>query len=333
MRLVCRALILAFAWLPAVVASAQAAESITVTFGPDPTEEVPLPIRMSWTTADADPFVVVTIKRFGLRGCGATHAIDDPNSTDVLVRRGGFTGTAMRVLRPFAGPGRRILCGYLQRSPGDPAPLAVTGPITVPVRSGRATVAVTAPARVAPRQAFALKVSVIAELRRYVFVTSKPAGARGCAPSHAFDDPVSLDVLVSYVHGMQTRTRTIFASRIAGTYLLCAYIQEGGRDPAPEAVGSTTYLVGPDPCLSAKAALAKAERAVKKADRSVRRYRRSYKRYQRRARHVRGAERTRLQRLARRDKRRYRSAIRRRAKARAMLATAQANIPAACPSG
>ena len=229
-RLVCGALVLAFVWLLVVAANAQAVESVTVTFGPDPTEEVPLPIRMTWTTADPDPFVVLTSKRTGVRGCGATHAIDDPYSTDILTRPGGSTATAFRTLRRFAGPGSRTLCGYLQRSPVDAAPLARTGPITVPVRSARASVAISAPVRVAPRQAFALNVSVTAELRRYVVVTNKRAGARGCAPSHALDDPVSRDVLVSYLQGTQTRTQMVLAPRMAGTYLLCAYVQEGGRD-------------------------------------------------------------------------------------------------------
>jgi hypothetical protein len=207
----------------------------------------------------------------------------------------------------------------------------VAGPIAVTPRSARATVSVTAPARVDTGQAFAFNVAVTTELQRYLVVTQKPAGGRGCEASHALDDPNSTDVLGESIQGTQAPTRTITAPSTAGTYLLCAYVHEGGGDPAPEAVASTTYLVGPDPCVTAKSALAKANKAVKTAEKSATKYRSSYKRYEKRAKQARGAKRKSLQRAVKRDKSRYKSAVRRRAKARATLATAQANVTSACP--
>ena len=211
-RRVLGVLAVSLASLFGIAASAQAAESITVTFGTDPTEEVPLPITMRWTTATPRAYVAVTIKPNGQLGCPATHSIDDPNSTDVMQWIGGYTGGRTRNWT-FADPGSWTLCGYLQRSISDPAPLAVTGPITLTTRSARANVAVTAPPRVDPREGCDISVAVESELRRTVIVTHKPAGPRACAASHALDDPVSLDVLAAAVHGTQTRTRTIFAPR------------------------------------------------------------------------------------------------------------------------
>ena len=132
------------------------------------------------------------------------------------------------------------------------------------------------------------------------------------------------------MQGTQTLARVISGPAARGRYLLCAYVQEGLYDPSPEAVGSTEYYVGPDPCPGAKRSVTRATREVRTAERATTRYRVSAKRYARRAGRTSGAERRRLQRLAKRDRSRYHSAIRQRAKARTALARARARVEADC---
>jgi hypothetical protein len=325
-----RALLLALAMLMLTAASARA-DSLTVTFGADPTEEVPVPITATWSSTDPSPEVIVTIKPNGPLGCGANYLVDDPNSQNVIDRSGPSSGTATGT-RTVEDPGSSILCGYLLRNSGDTSPLAVTGPVMLTVRSAKASVGIQVPARVDTGQAFALSAPATTELRRSLIVTLKPAGGRGCEATYVLDDPISTNVLDTTVQGIQTATSTITASSTRGTYLLCAYVGETSGDPAPEAVASATFLVGPDPCVEARAKLASAGKAVKTAESSVTRYRTSYRRYSSRAKRAHGAKHRSLQRLAKRDRSRYTSAVRRRAKARATLASAQAAVTAACGS-
>jgi hypothetical protein len=112
--------------------------------------------------------------------------------------------------------------------------------------------------------------------------------------------------------------------------LMCAYVGEGSSDPAPEATALASILVGPDPCVQARAKLKSANKAVKTAESAVSRYRKSCKSYEKKARRAHGAKRATYKRLAKRDKSRYTSAVRKRAKARGTLSAAQAAVTAAC---
>ena len=173
---------------------------------------------------------------------------------------------------------------------------------------------------------YSLAVNATTELQRTVFVTVKPAGGRGCEATYAADDPLSTDVMTTSNQGAQTLTRNVTASSTNGTYLLCAYAQESGNDAAPEATAFAQFLVGPDPCLTAKAALTSAGKALRNAEASVNRNRAAHKRYSRAVK--RGSKRARP--LKRRAYSRYRSAVRRRAKARATYASRQAAVTATC---
>jgi hypothetical protein len=95
------------------------------------------------------------------------------------------------------------------------------------------------------------------------------------------------------VQGTQTLSAEFTAPK-DGTYRLCAYVQEGLHD-VPEATASTTFVVGPDPCVIAKSRLAAAKRAVRKAESAVTRYRKRSQRY-RTAVRIRATERRKLQR-------------------------------------
>jgi hypothetical protein len=303
---------------------AAAADSISLSFGPDPTEEVPFAVTATTPAGDGD--VYVTRKPSGPLGCAPTYAADEPNSNDVMYGRDPGTATTNWTEDE---PGAFTFCGYLVRNGST---TAVTGAVALTVRDARAAVALSAPARVDRSRQFVLNVQVTAELARNLYVTIKPAGGRGCEPNYAADETVSSDVIYGTdVQGAQTVQRNVTAPSTNGTYLLCAYVDErtGGT---PEATASTSFLVGPDPCSVAKAAVTKSAKRVKAAERAVVKYRRSYRRYARQAGHASGARARYLRKLSKRDKSRYRSAIRSRAKRRAALADAQAAVTATCPA-
>lgn len=304
-------------------AAAQVAPTLSITFGADPTEEVFTAITATWSSTESNLRVIVTSKA-GSRGCGSTYAADHADSTVWINRLVGSSGSTSRYWR-LLDPGTATLCGYLYRA-GEPVLLAATGPVPLTYRAGRASVAIEVPPRVSPGQIFQFFVPVSAELRRHLEVTLKPAGSRGCGASYPLDDPVSTDLIYGYMQGDQRYAKTIRASGITGTYLLCAYVSERPTDPSPEAAFAATFEVGPDLCAEARAQLAAASHRLISAQSSVTRYRTSYERYARRARRTHATYR----RLARRDKSRYARAVGRRKAARVAAAFAQAEVRAAC---
>lgn len=301
------------------VGSAQAAETITVSFGADPTEEVPLPVTVAWSSADSSVSVRVTVKPAGGLACAPNYAADAPNSSDVIYTSGTTSGSSSEN-RAFPDPGTFTVCGYLE-DPSTDTVLMATGPITLTVRSATATVALAVPARVDRGQTFAVTANVTAELRRSLFVTVKPAGGRGCAPSYAADDPISSDVIyTSGVQGTVSRQENFTASETNGSYLLCAYIQEGSGDSAPEAAASAVFAVGPDPCKAARLMLAAAKRKLASAQASVKRNRKAVARYTSAARRGSSAARRHNRALLAAARKRYRSALARRVTARKSVA-------------
>jgi hypothetical protein len=308
-------------------AGARAADTLSISYGADPTEEVFTPVTATWSSAESNLRVIVT-RKAGSRGCGRTYAADDAYSTDVINRVVGSSGSASQNWR-LNDPGTVTLCGYLYRA-NAPGLLAATGPVPLTYRPGRASVAIEVPPRVSPGQIFRFFVPVSAELRRHLEVTLKPTGSRGCGANYPLDDPVSTDLIYGYMQGNHRYAKSIRAPAANGMYLLCAYVSERPTDPAPEATFAATFEVGPNLCAEARAKLASANRTATSAQSSVTSYRRSYKRYQRRASRTHGASHETYRRLAKRDRSRYESAVRRRDAARAAAASAQAEVTAAC---
>ena len=311
----------------AAAAAPAAADTLSISYGADPTEEVFTPITATWNSTESNVRVIVTSKP-GVQSCGTSYAADDAYSRDWINRVVGASGSTSRNWRLF-DPGTVTLCGYLQRA-ADAAPLATAGPVRLTYRSGHASVSIQVPPRVSPGETFRFIVPVSAELRRHLEVTLKPTGTRGCGASYGLDDPVSSDVMYGAVQGNHRYAKAIRASSVNGMYLLCAYVSERPSDPSPEATFAATFEVGPDLCAEARAKLAAANRAAKRAQSSVTKYRRSYKRYERRARHTHGARRVTYRRRAKRDKSRYERAVRRRDAARKAAASARMEVTAAC---
>lgn len=267
-----RSLIGALGTLALCAAGAQADETISITVGNDPTEEVPVPISVTWSSASTSPSVFVTVKPAGGQGCAPNYAAEAPNSSDVLATGGSATGTRS-VNSTFSDPGNFTLCGYLQDGSSSSSTVRkAAGPVAMTVRSARASVAVVAPARVDSGRTLQLSVAVTAELLRTVFVTVKPFGGRGCEPNYAADATVSDDVLSRGIQGSQTVQTNATASQTNGTYLLCAYVQEGSSDIVPEATSAAQFLVGPSTaCSIARSQVAAYKRLTKKLKSKLRR--------------------------------------------------------------
>ena len=301
-------LIGALACFALFASTAQAEDTIGVTFGADPTEEVPVPITVAWSAASSSIRVHVTVKPAGGLGCAPNYAADDPNSRDVIYNAGGTATGSRSDNEVFSEPGAFTVCGYLQNSTNDTV-LKATGPVALTVRSANAGVALAVPARVDPGQTFAVTANVTAELQRRLFVTLKPAGGRGCEPNYAADDPISSDQIYGRtVQGTVSESENVTASQTNGNYLLCAYIQESSSDTAPEAVSSAVFAVGPDPCAVARAALSAAKRKLTSARASITRNRKLITRYAAAARRGSQANRRRNRALANAARKRYRSA-------------------------
>jgi hypothetical protein len=310
--------------------TAQADDTISVTFGADPTEEVPLPITLAWSSATASVRAYVTVKPAGGLGCAPNYAADEPNSSDVIDNAGGTPTGSASENRTFGEPGTFTLCGYLQSS-SDGAVLRATGPVALTVRSANAAVALVVPARVDPGQTFAITANVTAELRRGLFVTVKPAGGRGCEPNYAADDPISSDAIYNAaVQGSASVSENITASQTAGNYLLCAYVQEGSGDTAPEGMASAQFAVGPDPCKAARSALAAAKRKLKSAEASITRNRKAIARYKTAVRRRAKANRRHNQALLNAARKRYRTAQVSRVNARKSVTKRTAAVAKAC---
>ena len=262
-------------WILALCAAgAQADETISITVGNDPTEEVPVPISVTWSSATASPSVFVTVKPAGGQGCAPSYAADAANSSDVLSGGGSASGSESEN-RTFSDPGNFTLCGYLQDGSSSSAIVRkATGPVGMAVRSAKASVAITVPPRVDPGQTFQLSAAVTSELSRSILVTVKPFGGRGCEPNYAADATVSSDVISSGVQGSQTVQTNTTASEITGGYLLCAYVQEQSDDVVPEAIGFARFLVGPNPtssCATARSQVRAQKRVIKKLRSKLRR--------------------------------------------------------------
>jgi hypothetical protein len=305
---------------------AHAADSISLTHGADPTEEVLTPITARWSSAEASVRVIVT-KKLGVAGCAGNAAADLTSGTLLINHLGGASGGRFRNWM-LHDPGTLTVCGFLQRTNG--AVLAVSGPLQVNYRSGRSRVAIEAPPRVTPGSAYKLVAPTYSELARHLEVTVKPSSPRGCAPSYPVDSALSDDLMYWKTQGTHRWTKPIKAPSANGLYLLCAYVSDHPADPVPEATASAMFEVGPDLCADARAGLVVANRTLRAAERAVTRYRRSYRRYERRARRTHGARHARNVRLAKRDRRRYDHAVTQRDSARTTVASAQAQVTTTC---
>ena len=137
------------------------------------------------------------------------------------------------------------------------------------MRSAQASLGITGPTQLRIGSTANFTFSGTAEISRQVHATVKRDGGRGCASSSSVDDGDSF-VWSENVQGnysvLDAPSKYDVDDR--GTYRICAWVQEGSSDTAPEAAATFTFTVGtPARCSTARARVSHARRAVRSAKR------------------------------------------------------------------
>jgi hypothetical protein len=217
-------------------AAAAEAGSISLAVSADPAEDRAITVTASGT-ADTGAWVYALIRHAGGAPCGTTPATDvrGTETHDTTVSSGAYS--LARTYTP-EDPRRYLLCGWITQ--GGTVQARVSREIDV--RSNAASVAFAAPATAVPDTPVVITVNGATEVRRWLYATVKPAGGAGCGSATSTDTGGS-EVVDVMVEGAYSEPRS--RSFDPGTYLLCAWVEEGGGDLAPEAVASTTITVAP----------------------------------------------------------------------------------------
>ena len=213
------------------------ASTISLAVSADPAEDRPLTVTTSGT-ADASSRLYVLVRSAGGAPC-ATTPLADVGGTDIndgtSVAAGGYSSSRLHTPED---PQRYLLCGWITRNGTTEARTSRE----IAVRPNAASAAFQAPATAVPDEPVVLAIAGATEITRRLLATVKPAGGTGCGSSYATDTGGS-DLAYTYVQGAYAEQRSWTFE--AGTYLLCAWVQEGAGDLAPEAVASTTISVLP----------------------------------------------------------------------------------------
>jgi hypothetical protein len=231
---------LAVASLTCWAAAAQA-DTVALSVAPDRLEEVPFMVTATGAGAK-DSEVFATIKPAGPLGCGATYGTD-PGGADVMFAKEAEGSYSVSGTAEVDGPGTYLICAWVQQWSSDSAALAATS-VMVDVRQARASLVIHGNHSVRRRHTAVFDFSGASELDRYVYAKVKRAGARGCGSSYRTDSGEDLayaDGVQGYFHVRESADRWDLPHR--GRYLVCAWVQEGWDDLAPEAAASLRFRV------------------------------------------------------------------------------------------
>lgn len=225
--------------LAAMVVGAASASAATIEVGisDDPGEDRALTVTASGT-AEGDQDVHVTIKPAGGAAC-APRPEDESLLFASRVDAGAYAEQASATIDD---DGDYLLCGYVTRR-FDSSTVFATASRPITVRPATATIGLANPARVDPGQSFPVRVTGATEVGRRVFVTSKPAGGAPCGAAYDLTDDDNDIVFNRDVSGAYDFTEAVSINE-AGSYLLCAWVQESQNDLEPEAATTAQFNVG-----------------------------------------------------------------------------------------
>jgi hypothetical protein len=256
------AVVAAALWAGTLGASlANAAPTLTLGTGTDPTESITTQVTASGVSEDKQSSPTVTVKSTGGRECGANPFADEESGGSVLfggedVSEGSFSHS---VNHTFETAGSYLLCGWLTDGAQGGAVVA-TASLTVSVRLPHLSLAFTAPTTVAAGQAFQVVTTAQAEVRRPVTAFILPSTGRGC-PANSSAAPNGSGANLLAFPGQSSTTWNVaggpFAEvsnltiQSAGAYMLCGYIQYPSSESPPEmtAGASITATAPPPPCV------------------------------------------------------------------------------------
>jgi hypothetical protein len=258
-------------------AAPAAAQSISLATAADPVEDAPFLVTATGVGAKYYR-AFATIKPAGASPCGASYETD-ADGTNVLFSDGAEGPFTIADTAVAPEPGPYLLCAWLQKHSGDPAPIAVTS-TTVTARSAVASLTISGPALIAPGRTANFLFSGTSELSRTVYATVKPDGPRGCGASRSLDEGAQFLWETAQGNYAVQDAPSKYEIRARTVYRVCAWVQEGSGDTAPEAAATYTFRVGTATC----ARLTRAQRAVRRAQRAVRDHQRGAKTRLRKAR-------------------------------------------------
>ena len=247
-------------------AAPAAAQSVAISVAPDPVENVPFLVTATGVGVKWHN-VYATIKPVGPVGCG-TSFDTDPDGGSFMYGLDAEGAYAVQDTAAVDNPGSYLICAWLQEYSSSPQPLATTS-VIVNVRSAQATLAITGPTHLRLGTTANFTFSGTTEVQRQVVAKVKRAGGRPCGSSSSVDEGENV-IYGDNVQGNYTALEAPDTYEVdqRGTYLLCAWIQEGSGDPAPEAAASYTFTVGTLPgCTTARQRVTHARRAVRSAKR------------------------------------------------------------------
>jgi hypothetical protein len=233
-------IVLAVASLASWAAAAQA-DTVALSVVPDRLEEVPFMVTATGAGAK-DSEVFGTIKPAGPLGCGATYGTD-PGGSDVMFAKDAEGAYSVSGTADVDDPGTYLICAWVQQWSSDSVALAATS-LTVDVRQSRSSLVIHGKSSIRRRHTAVFDFSGASELDRYVFAKVKRVGSRGCGSSYQTDSGEDLayaEGVQGYFHVRETADRYDLPHR--GRYLVCAWVQEGWSDLAPEAAASFRFRV------------------------------------------------------------------------------------------
>ena len=201
-------------------------------------------------TASPAGKLYVTSRPAGGQSCAANYSAEDGLSDNDILFGEPVSGSYSKVgTLTIRDPGSVLICAYLQDDSSDATPRD-TGQTTIAVRSGRATLSLSAPATIGPDQPFTATASGTAEFARQLFVTMRPEGAP-CGSTYSIEQAQSDDLVFGQtIQGTYLHTYQV-TGLAAGRYVQCAYVQEDPQDLAPESTTSTIVQVNaPTPTLA-----------------------------------------------------------------------------------
>ncbi|HEY5198047.1 MAG TPA: hypothetical protein VIJ51_13585 [Solirubrobacteraceae bacterium] len=260
-------------------ASAQAAATISLTVGPDPTESIATQLGATGATASSNDRLFLAVLPTGAQACAANYEAETGESTVASPFENTPTYSETDNFT-FDTAGSYILCGWLENETGSSPVIDAQASETIVVRLPHLSIAIAVPPTVQAGQVFQAVTTAQAETNRSLYVETVPNTGDGCPANDGAADSTPGDegIVNQEVDGGPQAISENQSFSTAGSYLFCAYFEYPERQSPPEAVASAMTTVvapppPPPPCvvptISLGAPVATAEQSLHAADCSV----------------------------------------------------------------
>lgn len=233
------------ATLLAVPLTAQAAvPNLEIKNSADPLEDVAFQITFDGSVTQEHQ-LFATIKAAGGQPCAANYAADEGGEDlyyDQTVGPGPYSQAQNKTVYDS---GNYVVCAWL--SDDYDGASTVVGPVSHPlaVRVPRSSVSISAPNPAPYKQAFQLTFTAQTEVDREIFATWQAPGIP-CAANYDADSGSDLLYSQDNTGGPFSYTLNI-EPHGAGTYTVCAWVQESYDDTVPEFATQKTVTIPPPP--------------------------------------------------------------------------------------